>query len=99
MTQRLRRFNKVDVNYKNWKTAVFKRDRYQCQWPGCTCKKKLQAHHIRRWADCILTRYQVSNGITLCKSHHFMIRNKEEQYILLFTQTVVKNEQANNIKR
>lgn len=96
MASRLRRFNKVDIHYKIWKMAVLKRDKFKCQWPGCNCKTKLQAHHIKRWADCILTRYQVSNGITLCKAHHFMIRNKEEHYILLFSQTVAKNEQANN---
>lgn len=99
-----RRFNKVDPLYKKWRAAVIRRDKNRCQMPDCpyrdkSGKRTMQAHHIRRWADCILTRYEVSNGITLCKGCHARIRNQETAYMLLFTQIVIENGQANNTNR
>lgn len=96
-----RRFNNADPLYKKWRAAVIRRDKNRCQMPDCpyTGKKTMQAHHIRRWADCILSRYEVSNGVTLCRKCHARIRNKETAYMLLFTQIVMQNEQTNNTNR
>lgn len=55
--------------YRLWRKEVFKRDNYSCQ----RCNKKgiyLHAHHIIRWVDSIELRYEVSNGLTLCKPCH-----------------------------
>jgi 5-methylcytosine-specific restriction endonuclease McrA len=54
--------------YKQWRKAVFVRDRFQCQ--HCGTKKDIQAHHIKSWMRCEELRYDVSNGITLCRSCH-----------------------------
>lgn len=91
-----RKIHKLDSNYKTWRRQVLSRDRHKCQMPGCNCKIKLQAHHIRRWADCVLTRYEVSNGITLCRDCHKRIYNNETAYILLFTRIVIENETKNS---
>lgn len=91
-----RKIYKLDKNYKLWRSKVLARDRRTCQMPGCKCKTRLQAHHIRRWADCILTRYEVSNGITLCRACHDRIRNQETAYMLLFTKIVIDNETKNS---
>lgn len=93
-----RKIYKLDNNCKIWRKKVLSRDKYTCQMPGCNSKTKLQAHHIRRWADCILTRYEVSNGITLCRACHDRIHNNETSYMLLFTRIATENE-AKNTKR
>jgi hypothetical protein len=55
-------------NYRLWRTSVFERDNYKCQ--GCGTSKDLQAHHIEHWKDCVDKRFDVDNGITLCKKCH-----------------------------
>jgi hypothetical protein len=55
--------------YKIWRTSVFIRDNYTCQNCG-QCGNKLQAHHIELWSENKELRYELSNGITLCKPCH-----------------------------
>lgn len=54
--------------YKRWRKEVFVRDNFQCQ--HCGTKKDIQAHHIKSWMRREDLRYDVSNGITLCRSCH-----------------------------
>lgn len=74
------RRNYDDPLYKTWRKNVYKRDKYQCRWPNCNCKRKLNAHHIRRWADFPHLRFDLNNGITLCKTHHDLIKGMEDAY-------------------
>lgn len=55
--------------YTEWRKAVFERDGFTCQICG-QVGGGLQAHHIKRWSTNVNERYQVSNGITLCKKCH-----------------------------
>jgi len=82
----MRNFN--DPTYKKWRTEVYKRDNFQCQWPMCSSKNKLNAHHIQRWADHPGLRYHVGNGITLCKTHHKMITGLENIYASIFLKII-----------
>ncbi|MHC9543610.1 MAG: HNH endonuclease [Vulcanimicrobiota bacterium] len=54
---------KVSRNY-----AILKRDHFQCQVPGCKCRRNLQVHHIiwRSKEGCD----EHWNLLTLCKVHH-----------------------------
>ena len=70
--------------YVKWRSAIRRRDGRKCCWPDCKERRFLNTHHIKRWADYPHLRYDVSNGITLCKKHHNHIRNKEQQYEQLF---------------
>ena len=54
---------------RNWRQAVLQRDGYQCT--RCGSSKRLEAHHVVRWADSPFLRVDVSNGETLCKECHF----------------------------
>jgi hypothetical protein len=81
-----------DPEYKKWRNKVYARDNHQCQWPGCINKKKLNAHHIRRWADCPGLRFEADNGITLCKDHHKMITGVESYYEAVFYNIIKQNK-------
>jgi predicted restriction endonuclease len=72
--------NFQDPLYKKWRKEVYTRDNHQCQWPNCSTKKKLNAHHIKTWAEYPGLRFIVDNGITLCYLHHKMIKNMEALY-------------------
>lgn len=55
--------------YSKWRKEVFIRDEYTCQ----NCKMvggELNAHHIKPFSDFPELRYDVNNGITLCKKCH-----------------------------
>lgn len=62
------------LEYKQWRDAVFKRDNYICKECGVTNGNGksifLQAHHIKPWSKFPELRYDINNGITLCKKCH-----------------------------
>jgi hypothetical protein len=63
---KLIRFSK---EYKMWRESVFSRDNYTCKKCGCY-GGKLQAHHIFPFSKFEDLRFEVSNGITLCRECH-----------------------------
>lgn len=57
------------IEYKKWRNEIYKRDKYTCQ----ICKVKggkLNADHIKRFADYPELRFELSNGRTLCIDCH-----------------------------
>jgi hypothetical protein len=50
--------------------ALRRRDR-GCRFPGCTCTRFVDAHHVQHWADGGET--SVQNLILLCRTHHRLI--------------------------
>ncbi len=72
-----------------WRIAVFERDDWKCQMPGCGADRcTLCAHHIKRLHDFNELAYEVTNGIALCESCHTLTLNKEERFEHLFIATV-----------
>jgi 5-methylcytosine-specific restriction endonuclease McrA len=68
--------------YKEWRKAVYERDENTCQ----RCFKKdcyLQAHHIRPWSLFPKDRYNISNGVTLCRKCHFIVHKRGRKSIFL----------------
>lgn len=61
--------------YVDWRTSVFERDNYTCQICGRR-GEYLEAHHKKRWCDHPSLRFDVDNGITLCKECHKSIHSK-----------------------
>ena len=59
-----------EVNH--WRRCVYARDRYTCVLCGYRATKgdTLNAHHIEPWAENEEKRFDVSNGMTLCKPCH-----------------------------
>jgi len=60
--------------YLRWRTRVFERDSYICQDCGAKCgdgkRVLLNAHHILSFADNPAKRFDVDNGLTLCRQCH-----------------------------
>ena len=83
--------NYDDPVYKDWRIKVYKRDKFTCQMPRCKTKKGLQAHHIRKWSSASILRYDVQNGITLCRKCHKEITGNEQFYESLFMD-ILKNK-------
>lgn len=54
--------------YKEWRDAVYRRDRWTCQ--ECGAKKSIVAHHIKTFNEYPELRHSVPNGVTLCRSCH-----------------------------
>jgi len=84
--------NYNDPTYKKWRLDVYKRDNHKCQWPNCTLKKKLHAHHIYKWSDFPALRFVIDNGISLCKIHHDMIKNQEEIYAPILSKIIASKK-------
>ena len=65
------------LDYKLWRESVFKRDEYTCK--KCKYNRKLDKivkrreltpHHILNFIKHIKLRFDIDNGITLCKYCH-----------------------------
>ena len=73
--QKLRNLlNQRPYPMKIWSNLVKSRDNYICQ--KCGSEKNLVAHHIKPWAENKDLRYNIENGITLCKECHLKEHNK-----------------------
>lgn len=57
------------VEYRLWREAVFKRDNWTCQDCGIR-GGRLDPHHVKGFAAFPELRFDVNNGLTLCRPCH-----------------------------
>lgn len=60
--------NRNMPEYIEWRRCVYERDGYTCQ--ECGSKGHLEAHHIKAWSLYPALRFDVANGVTLCRACH-----------------------------
>lgn len=81
------------AEWKNWRKEVFQRDNYTCQF----CYKRgvyLEAHHIKFSDQNPELRFEISNGLTLCKKCH-------KDYHRIYGKITLKNSanSGNSLKK
>jgi hypothetical protein len=80
---------KHNTKHKQFLITIWKRNKSKYQHPNCK-KYGKQVHHITRWADNPLLRYNPINGILLCINHHKKITGKETVYAPIFRQIIFR---------
>lgn len=83
--------NYNDEEYTKFRKEVLARDKRKCQMPNCKNKTNLQVHHVKKWSKAHSLRYDIKNGITLCKRCHRSISGKEHHYESLFIEIINRN--------
>lgn len=86
-TERIRLIGKhAPISYVMWKSRVHERDGYKCQC--CGSFDDIESHHKDGWNWCIERRFDLDNGVSLCKFCHADFHkiygrrnNTEMQYI------------------
>jgi len=59
---------KSSYRYRIWTDQVLEKCNNECL--HCKSKKDLDCHHIKAWKTHLDLRFDVANGIALCKSCH-----------------------------
>ena len=73
---------KQTCEYKLWRDTIYKRDYWHCQLCGKHCEKEnIIAHHKKSFSDYPELRFDVNNGITLCRNCHAKIHNYNGSFI------------------
>jgi len=70
-----------DWKFKKWAKKVKQRDNYTCQKCGYV-GKEVEAHHLKKWHENIELRYNINNGITLCRKCHSEAHKEIKNFIL-----------------
>lgn len=89
-TKLVKRQERNDVAYKDWRKQVWLRDNFTCKIANPDCSGRIEAHHILGWTAYPELRYQLNNGITLCHAHHPRKRADEAKLSPYFQKLVAE---------
>lgn len=80
-----------DSAYQDWRKSVRDRDGWLCKMANGDCLGKVVAHHILPWRDFVELRYEINNGITLCRFHH-PLKRVDEMRLSPYFHSLLVNE-------
>lgn len=66
--------------HREWAINVYKKDKFTCQDCDKFCKKgNIIAHHMKPFSDNIDDRFDIKNGITMCRGCHVAFHSRERK--------------------
>lgn len=68
---------RTSKDIEDWRLAVFERDGFRCQCCG-EVGVYLNAHHILAFSKYPEQRFNINNGVTLCKNCHIDLHHKKQ---------------------
>lgn len=78
---------RTSEQYKQWRLNIFERDNYTCVL--CNIRGGyLEVHHIKKFSKYINLRFDLNNGVSLCKICHQKTKGCEEDYEQTFKNIV-----------
>lgn len=80
---------------KYFSKKVMQRDNFTCRINNHECSGRLETHHILSWNEHENLRYDINNGITLCKFHHPRKRSDEIKMIPTFQEMILTTNNLN----
>lgn len=66
--------------YNKWRSVVYRRDDWECRICGYK-GRKIIAHHLRVWKNFPEERFNIENGITLCRGCHCRLHTTHKDII------------------
>jgi len=81
-------------SYLKWARDVKKRDGYRCQICG-EVGGILNSHHIKTFSKFPELRFELNNGITLCKKCHDTHTHKQEEKLEGYFYSILERDTAN----
>jgi len=88
---------RLSKRWRDWRSRVFERDDWTCRLCGGR-GGNLEPHHIRRFADFPSLRFDLANGITLCRDCHAKTKWREETWSGFFDQLLFESATQPNVK-
>ena len=67
---RIKSIERKGYKYNEWALKVKERDNFTCQHCGIKEIDRLQSHHIVPWENSQELRFEINNGLTLCRVCH-----------------------------
>lgn len=69
---------KQTKEYKDWQQGVYKKDKWTCQHCGYK-GKSIVAHHIKLFSRYPELRFEIKNGMVLCRKCHQLVHNPRKK--------------------
>ena len=83
--------------YIRWRDAVYEKNNYTCAI--CGSKEDIQAHHIKSFDNYPELRFDIENGVALCKTCHLNIHSGNSDNRVITKPTPNVNVNVNDIKK
>lgn len=74
------RKDRVSDKYIQWRRSVFERDHYACHLCNDSKGGNLVAHHILTFKNFPHLRFDIGNGVTMCKNCHIRIHKTKDPF-------------------
>lgn len=74
---------RTSEEYQQWRNKVIERDKWTCLKCNNGKGKRLNAHHIKSFKYFPDLRFDINNGVTLCRECHFSLHSSNRKAVCL----------------